>query len=204
MAYFKQLFNRYASYQWQKQYHIQQHLQTIDRLYANVNGFLISKSARIEDNLALTYGEIDLVSFLALLSLTSPQPDWHFYELGCGLGKTVMAASLCYKFKKSIGVECLKPLVEIAKQRNTHPNVEFIFADLQHISYHDANLIFINIASFVPEIWQALNTKLPQYREVYIMTCAKPLAQSVILHQTWVQCSWGVVPAYIQYFPKKD
>ena len=204
MAFFKHWLERYASHQWQKHYQIQQHLQTIDQLYANVNGFIISKSARLQDDLALTYGEIDLLSFLALLSLTSPQADWQFYELGCGLGKTVLAASLCYQFKKSIGVECLAPLLEVAKRYNTQHNIEFILADLQQLCYHDANLIFINIASFVPEVWQALNTHLEAYPDAYIITCAKPLATSIVIRQTWVKCSWGIVPAYIQYFPKKD
>ena len=204
MIFFKRLATIYAHYRWQKHYHIQQNLQTINRLYANVNGFTISKTARLEDSLALTYGEIDLVSFLALLSLTSPNPNWHFYELGCGLGKTVMAASLCYQFKKSVGIECLKPLVEVANQRNILPNIEFISADLQHLSYHDANLIFINIASFVPEVWQNLSQKLGRYPDVLIITCAKPLAQSTIIRQTVVECSWGIIPAYIQHFPKRD
>ena len=115
-----------------------------------------------------------------------------------------MAASLCYQFKKSVGIECLKPLVEVANQRNILPNIEFISADLQHLSYHDANLIFINIASFVPEVWQNLSQKLGRYPDVLIITCAKPLAQSTIIRQTVVECSWGIIPAYIQHFPKRD
>jgi SAM-dependent methyltransferase len=204
MALFSRFFNFYERYRFEKRYKIQKHLQTINHLYANVNGFHISKSARIEDDLALTYGEIDLLSFLALLSLTSPKPHWHFYELGCGVGKTVIAASLCYQFQKSIGIDCLKPLVDTAKERNVFPNIDFVIADLQDLSYQDANLIFINIASFVPEVWHNLNLKLQHYHDVIIITCAKPLAQSVIMHQTLVECSWGIIPAYIQYFPKKD
>lgn len=204
MAFFKRFLNSYARYRWEKHYQIQKHLQTIDNLYKNINGFHISKSARIEDNLALTYGEIDLRSFLALLSLTAPKPYWNFYELGCGLGKTVMAASLCYQFQKSVGIDCLKPLIDAANTRNKFSNIEFIIADIQEFSYHDANLIFINVASFVPEVWSNLSQKLRAYSDVYMISCAKPLAQSTILHQTLVECSWGIIPAYIQYFPKKD
>ena len=39
---------------------------------------------------------------------------WRFYDLGCGGGKLVLGAAVCYDFAACIGVELFAPLVEAA------------------------------------------------------------------------------------------
>ena len=101
------LLNKLHIYQWKKRYQIDKHLKQIEYLYQNINGYVISKAAReYQPDLEFTYGEVNLESFLALLSLVHPTTEDIFYDLGSGLGKTVIACRLVYELKKCCGI-CL-------------------------------------------------------------------------------------------------
>lgn len=56
------------------------------------------------------YGEIKFMSFIALLSLTNPDADTVFYDLGSGIGKAVLACSMVFPIRKSVGVELFPEL----------------------------------------------------------------------------------------------
>jgi hypothetical protein len=201
----ERLKNRYAYYQWQKTYHIKRHLQEIKTIYAGVDGFDLSHQEKKDHpNLSLTYGEIELESFLALLSLAKPKAHHIFYDLGSGLGKTVLAAAKTYGFQKSYGIETLKNLHLVAqskyKQHAPELNIEFIQSDFHDIDWPDADILFINVASFISETWEALSQKLYQKPAPIIITCSKPLKLNIFtIQETKVLCSWGIVPAYIHH-----
>lgn len=66
-------------------------------LYEDVDGYSISRKARVKmDAFAYTYGEIEFLSFIALLSLVKPNENSVFYDLGSGTGKAVIAAAMVY------------------------------------------------------------------------------------------------------------
>tara|TARA_B100001989_G_scaffold252648_1_gene235477 strand:+ start:2281 stop:2946 length:666 start_codon:yes stop_codon:yes gene_type:complete len=46
--------------------------------------------------------------------------DANFYDLGCGKGKVLCIASLCYDFKKIIGIDYYKPLLDHAANNLRH------------------------------------------------------------------------------------
>lgn len=208
LKFFQNLQNRYAYYRWEKAFHIQKHLQAIDKAYADVNGFhLAYLDKKLKPDLSLSYGEIELESFLALLSMIKPRPHQVFYDLGSGLGKTVLAASLVYQFKKSYGIEILNRLVETAIQKHQkfYPqlNIEYIQDNFHNLLWADADILYINVASFVPETWLALTEKICQFPAPIMITCCKALPEAYFsIQKTQVQCSWGIVPAYIHQ-PKK-
>jgi hypothetical protein len=199
----KKLKNRYAYYQWQKTFQIKKHLQNIEHIFHDVNGFELSYlEKKDQPNLSLTYGEIHLESFLALLSLAKPRPQQVFYDLGSGVGKTVIAASMVYGFQKAYGIETLKNLDAIAKNKQKnyapHLNIEFVQQDVQDIDWHDADILFMNVASFVSDTWEALSKKLCEKPTPIMITCSKPLNHPRFsIQETKVLCSWGIVPAYI-------
>jgi hypothetical protein len=201
---FSKIKTKLAQRAWEKHYQIPKHLQTIESLYQDFDGYIISKQAReTAPSLALTYGEINLYSFLALMSLAKPNRDTVFYDLGSGLGKTVLAFQLCYQPTKSYGIEYLKPLHEIAQERRTtlgaSQQIQFLNQDILESDWSDANLIFLNVASFVPDHWQDINQKLLLTPVATIITCAKPMqnATDYKIFPTRVETSWGIIPVYI-------
>ena len=202
MICFKKWRDQQAIKKWRQQYHILEHINNINRHYADVNGFKISTQARIENpQLELTYGEIQLESFLALISMTKPTHESVFYDLGCGLGKTVLACSQVFAMKKCYGVECMPELLNIAQQKSKG-NINYLQQNILDTQWVDATILFINVASFVPELWQAITQKIQHQPVSTIITCAKPLALSEVytVTKTQVLCSWGVIPAYIHKF----
>lgn len=190
---------------WLTDYQIPQHINAINQLFEHKSGHVISTQARLhQPNLSLTYGEIDLESFLALLSLTNPGAEDKFYDLGCGLGKTVFACHKVYDFKKCYGIECLPELVDIAQciQQQLSiaaDRIQFICDDILNVDWQSNSIIYLNIASFIPEIWQQISFKIQQNPAKKIITLAKPIAN--LSHhqvkQTQVLTSWGIVPAYV-------
>jgi hypothetical protein len=210
MIYYKWL-NRLHIYQWKKRYQIDKHLKHIEYLYQNINGYGISKAAREhQPALEYTYGEVNLESFLALLSLVHPTTEDIFYDLGSGLGKTVIACSLVYELKKCCGIEYIADLYQTACQLSHHLSTptQLIEYQQQHIlqaNWDDASIIFINVASFLPEVWQDINHKINLYQTPTIISCAKPLQLSTAYHHTPTQVasSWGIIPAHIYQLKTK-
>jgi hypothetical protein len=190
---------------WLKQLQILKHLQTIEQLFQDNSGHVISCQARLhQPNLALTYGEIDLESFLALMSMTHPSPEDIFYDLGCGLGKTVFACHQVFNLKKCYGIEYLPELIEIAHKKQQAlslplSQMEFICQDILDINWPSDSILYLNVASFVPDFWQNINQKILQNPAKKIITLAKPILnlKHHQIKETKVLTSWGVVPAYV-------
>ena len=199
------LLDKFHIYRWKKRYQIDKYINYIESLYRDTNGYSISKAAREhQPALEFTYGEINLQSFLALLSMVAPKKDDIFYDLGSGLGKTVLACSLVYKLQKCCGIEYLPELYQIAcqlRQNSSIPTQKIIYHQ-QHIleaNWDEASIIFLNVASFLPDVWQDINQKIARYPTPKIISCAKPLEISKNYQQTKtkVLSSWGIIPVYI-------
>jgi SAM-dependent methyltransferase len=200
---FSRIRDAYATRAWKKTH--QHTLQVVDNIFKDTNGFIISTSARAHSpSLELTYGEIELESFLALLSLARPQPHQHFYDLGCGIGKTVWAASMTFPFEKCIGVERLRELHDVNHQKllNYKPlNVQFLHQDILDTHWPSQSILYLNIASFIPESWNKISNKLIIEPAEIIITLAKPLVSGCFnIQSTQVMTSWGVVSAYVHHF----
>lgn len=190
---------------WLKHYHIPQHIHDINQLFQNKSGHVISTQARLnQPNLALTYGEIELESFLALISMTNPGPHDTFYDLGCGLGKTVFACHKVFNMNKCYGIEYLPELIDIARSKQQllslpESRMEFICANILDSIWHTESTIYLNIASFMPEIWQQISSKIRKNPAKKIITLAKPITNmpNHQVKETKVLTSWGIVPAYV-------
>lgn len=197
---------------WQKSLNLQKHSHAFHQLYQSSNGFLLSQKARREhDLIEYTYGEIEFFSFIALLSLINPDENTVFYDLGSGTGKAVLACSMVFPVRKSIGIELFPELylhackqaahlVTMKHYENQAKKIKFILGDFLEVHLKDATLIFINATAFFGSTWNKLGAivnELPQLNT--IITTSKPLSCSNfgVLKQTKVQMSWGVVSAYI-------
>tara|TARA_Y100000588_G_scaffold389718_1_gene493258 strand:+ start:1512 stop:2228 length:717 start_codon:yes stop_codon:yes gene_type:complete len=198
---------------WYKHHRILEHEACFNRLYHNVNGFLLSKHARAEyDSPDLTYGEIDFKSFIALIDACNPNQDTIFYDLGCGTGKAVMAISLVFNIQKACGIECLQPLYDAAVrvEEKWRASVNQHLSDQQIIFHHqnfldtdfsDATLIFVNATAFFGPVWFHLCEKLLETKvNTIIITTSKPIESNSfqIIKEQEVLMSWGVVRSFIQ------
>jgi SAM-dependent methyltransferase len=198
---------------WEQSLSIARSFQQFQALYADVDGFALSRKDRTgRDAMEYVYGEIQFKPFIALLSLCNPDSRTVFYDLGSGTGKAVLAAAMVFPIKKSCGIELfpslyqaaerqkhnLKILPEFAEKASTivFRNENFLDADL-----HDATLLFINATAFFGETWRALNKHLLHLpADALLISTSKPLCEEhfVILKQTKVAMSWGIVDAFIQ------
>ncbi len=113
------LAKKYRIHKWKKKRHLYHHQAQFNRIFSQTNGYLISKKDRSNnDMISLTYGEIDFLSFIALLEQTHISTQSVFYDLGSGVGKAVIACAMVFNVKKSIGIEILPNLHEKAIQLN--------------------------------------------------------------------------------------
>jgi SAM-dependent methyltransferase len=198
--------------QWKKSLNLTNHTQIFQQLYSSVDGFAASRLARQkQDAIEFTYGEIEFIPFIALLSLVSLNRDTVFYDLGCGVGKAVIACAMVYPVRKCVGIELLPELYFIAQQQTqqlaTYPDYQqqakkilILQDDILEAELSEATLIFINSTTFFGTIWEKINLRLSnlsQLQTVITTSKALPNADFSLINTTELQMSWGVVLAFI-------
>lgn len=200
-------------YIWRKTLKLDKHYTIYKKITSGIDGFSLSRASRAkEDAFEYVYGEIEFTSFIALLSLTKPNTQTVFYDLGSGSGKAVIAAALIFPIKKSCGIELFTSLHAASIQQKNRlallpdyyqksTKIEFIQSNFLTANFLDATLIFINATGFFGDTWEALNQKLGNHPNgLIVITTTKPLSNPLfrISSITSVQMSWGIVKAYIQ------
>lgn len=200
---------------WLKKLDIKNHEAIFDKLYSATNGFLISRQARQDrDAFEYTYGEIEFISFVALISLTHPNQNTKFYDLGSGTGRAVLACAMVFDMESCCGVELFEGLYEEAIKQKKHLSrlpgyekkadlISFIHEDFLNVDLSNATLIFINSTAFVGLTWQLLNEHLAQVAlGAIIITVSKKLTSSVfeVKKTTQINMSWGVATVYIHEY----
>lgn len=212
LLYLQHQLKRRPILRWKKKLLLQKHQIVFKQLYKTINGFAISYHARQEqDAIDYIYGEIEFLPFIALLSLVKPNQDTVFYDLGCGVGKAVLACAMVYPIKKSVGVELLPPLHQCAIKQNQSlasfsayadksQKIDFILGDFLESDLEEATLIFVNASTITMPTWKKLEDKLDKLSALQtIITTSKTLVSEhfIIRNTTQIQMSWGIVPAYI-------
>ncbi|MGM9455094.1 methyltransferase [Legionella bozemanae] len=197
---------------WQKLLNLQEHAQVFRQIYTDANGFMLSQNARhVHDAMEYAYGEIEFLSFIALLSLTNPNKNTVFYDLGSGTGKAVLACSMVFPICKSIGIELFPELYldsckrrdQLAAMKNyaeQTKKIQFILGDFLKVNLDDATLVFINSTAFFGPTWEKLCAKLDHLPHLNtVITTSKTLSSThfTVTTRTKVEMSWGVVFAYV-------
>jgi hypothetical protein len=197
---------------WQKSLNLKEHAKVFHQLYQDANGFVLSQHARQKhDSPEYTYGEIEFLSFIALLSLTKLDESTVFYDLGSGIGKAVLACSMVFPVHQCVGIELfpelhfeackrLGQLSALENYKGKTKKIKFILADFLEANLNDATFIFINSTSFFGPIWEKLCIKLEQLPHLNtVITTSKTLSCTnfSMVMRTKVEMSWGVVFAYI-------
>lgn len=203
-----EIIRKYKVRRWLRILNLHQHEAVFQQCFQNVDGFRLSRQARLNaDAMEYTYGEINFLSFIALLSLAHPTKEKKFYDLGSGTGKAVLAAAMVFDMQFCCGVELFEPLYQAAEQCKTllqssyHMGaVQFIHGDFLTIDFSQADIIFINATAFWGPVWERLNMKLAELPpETTILTISKMLdaAHFSVKKVTYVQMSWGMATAYV-------
>ena len=210
---------QFRIYQWQKSLNLPEHAQAFQELYQNINGFILSKKGRQDhDALDYVYGEIEFLTFIALLSLVNPDEKTVFYDLGSGVGKAVLACAMVFPVRKSVGVEIIpelyfgacKQVRQLANMENyieqSH-KIEFILGDFLEVTLEEATIIFINSTALFNPTWEKLCMRLElleNLRTVITTSKTLPSKHFTVVNQTRVKMSWGVVFAYVHVRKKNE
>ena len=197
---------------WQKSLNLQEHAKMFQKLYQDVNGFALSKKERQKkDEIDYFYGEIEFLPFIALLSLIKLDHETLFYDLGCGTGKAVLACSMVYPVRKSVGVELFpelylsackraQQLAAMKQEAQKGNNIEFILGDFLEVNLDDATVIFINSTALFGPTWERLCARLDHLPHLKtVITTSKALLSNkfFVVMSPKVEMSWGIVHAYI-------
>lgn len=189
------------------------HQQYFNNLFSQVDGFALSKQARIGcDAPEYCYGEIVFLPFIALLSMCKLNDKSVFYDLGSGTGKAVLACAMVFNAKRIIGVELLNELHQSALNTlhqlknspdyaNKAQRIVFRQGNFCQTPLQDADVIFINASAFFGELWDTVSQHCEQIPSgAQVITTSKPLRSNAfsIQKETHVEMSWGVVKVYIQ------
>lgn len=198
---------------WRKALELNKHAAIFEQLYADIDGFSISRQERaVHDSPEYVYGEIIFEPFIALLSLCQPNSSTVFYDLGSGTGKAVLACAMVFNVKKSCGIELFPALHSAASSlqqrlmlnaeyQENASRIEFKNSDFLKIELADASLVFINATAFFGEVWLAISAHMEQLKPgTLVISTSKPLhsGQFLTIHKTEVAMSWGIVSAFIQ------
>ena len=186
----------------------------------------LSKEERVRLDLSkepsYTYGEIDFHSFgeifYTIRNRYNLPEGGIFYDLGSGVGKALVAASLLGSFSECIGIEILKPLfdlslklVEVYNESFTShilanpdlftilPPIKSVLGDILKYDWTNASLIFVNSTCFSDEMVREVSEAQVQVGTLAI-SLTKPLSAT-----SWTQLevarkamSWGEATIYIQ------
>ncbi len=189
---------------WCKRPHIRRTLQVLQQMYQGVDAFAIARKAWQQPGFrdyAFIYGEIDVISFIAILESCQQffTSGGVFYDLGSGSGKAVLTAALAFNFKLCRGIELVSELQQLSlaisqKLPALSTQVEFMQADFLELDISEADVVFVNAACFFAEKWQRLLAKLQTLRPgtLIIMGSKKLPATHFKLLQTELRyMSWG-------------
>ena len=105
----------------------------------------IAKNALYRDN--FQYGTIGYLNIGKVLRVLKPGPQDVFCDIGCGMGRIVCVAAR-KRVRKSIGVELLEPLCEIAQRnaaslRGRKAPIEIVCGDAATADLSEATVYFM-------------------------------------------------------------
>lgn len=165
----------------QRQLESAQTYPLMDTIYVGANGFLIPQQEKDSISTrggAPTYGEIKYPSLQTLLNDLNIKEDDVFYDLGSGVGKTVIQAHLNFPFKKTVGIE-LAPTrhkqAEAVADKLKNRMLEFRQDDMLETDLSDATVIYLCSTCFSDELMNKLLNKFAKLKNGLVVITLKEL-----------------------------
>lgn len=135
---------------------------------AHATSFKERQATDSHDDNQFTYGEVLLPECTMLLDYVKPQPGEVLYDLGCGSGRPMLAASMAWpELRSCIGIELMPQVFELGnkvaqkfnslcKQRDIpHAPVSVLHGDILQIDWSSADIIFFASVLFPVEALEA-------------------------------------------------
>ena len=183
-------------------------------IFAQLDGSSISQNAREDggiDGAEFTYGEIEFLHFLPLLKLAAPGSGGVFWDLGCGIGKPLIAAAISgMQFREIYGVELLEGLYVAAKSAveqycdvikpGKAANFKLFCQDMTEIDWSDADLVYISSVCFPEALMKKLKEqgrKLKKGARIIALNDWKDEQHFKTIHMLKVKMTWGKANIYI-------
>ena len=160
------------------------------------------------------YGEVlyptlsDIFSILRKRNLLSGGEV--FYDLGSGIGKAVIAASLLHNFSKCCGIELVRSLFEISVKLKENyektrfrldgggTSVEFFNADILEFDWSDCDVFFINSTCFDEDFMRTVGEKASRKGTIGISTSKRMDKRKwSLLEMIKKPMSWGNASVFI-------
>lgn len=138
--------------------------QIIQHLYHEIDGTRISSANQKKLSyyyVGMEYDEVKTDSFCHILDKINPTGGKIFYDLGSGLGKKAISASLYGNFAKSVGIENMDDLYSISQtvlnryyeiKIPNNSNIWFHQKDFNKYNFSDGDVIFLSLALAAMEI----------------------------------------------------
>lgn len=200
----------------------------LEALYKNVYAKASSIKYRllhlIQDK-EFIYGEIDFLSFYAILERASPSTQDIFYDLGSGSGKAVLSAMLYFNVKQAKGIELLLPLyiqskrqLEKAMERFRQKGAEreylpqmrriqFINDSFLHHDFGDADIVYVAATCLTDATWNELISKMSRLKpgsRIIVTTRTIHHEKFESIYQGVELMSWGLCPVRIYQIKHLD
>ncbi|CAJ1386532.1 unnamed protein product [Effrenium voratum] len=164
-----------------------------------------------------TYGEVSLLSFLRLLDRVACIQSGHavepgaFYDLGCGVGKTLVLAALHgIGFHRCVGVELLPGLAAAARilcenfrAEGAAAVVEVVEDDMEQVPLEGASMVLLNAGSWTEPSLSILRRRLAQALPDggVVATVRHPIAKAgeglEPVEELRLPMSWGEASVYL-------
>ena len=183
---------------------------SFERIFEDNIGEIISrneiKKLRLLNNKEFTYGEIEIISIIGVFELCKPQAREIFWDLGCGIGKCLIAAGLLYPQLLQInGVEYIGKLYDKCKENlqlldSSFPVTQVFHDDLLNVNWQDADIIYCTNLCFPQELNERLFHKCLLLKKGTRLILLKPLLNHPafsLVYNSRIQMSWGNSQIYI-------
>jgi hypothetical protein len=151
-------------------------------------------------NLEFTYGEVEFLSYAKMLSFVEPGPGEVFWDLGSGVGKSLVAAGLAYPFLRIRGIEYLPTLYEVCRTvcEQFH-TIQTVHGDIRNIDWQDADIVYMSSVCFLDSLLEDIKAKTKELKVgAKILTLREfPECSTLELKSVFrLKMSWGRSDCY--------
>ncbi len=176
----------------------------IEELFTSVSGFGIPQEEKdliTQKGGIPTYGEILPSSLQTILNDLHIKEGQTFYDLGSGVGKSVVQAFLEYPFSKAVGIE-LSPTrfkqAEVVAQKLKNRTLEFRNEDFVMSDISDADVIYMASTCYPDELMNKLLDRFVTLKDGTIIISLRSLPHRALslgfklinkysLPMTWIE-----------------
>lgn len=189
-------------------------------IYEDVNGYTVSREAKKNNQKQnakskFLYGEVPFIAWDAMVRKANPKKDAVFFDLGSGTGRAPLLSHLLFDFKKSVGVEMLEGLHDVACEarekiaKYAKPEfldylkdreLCFLNENIFDVDFSEADFLFINFPLVGEKNYLLLEEKLRRELKpkTKIIATLRELKNPVFkqFHHGIYKFSWGRADAY--------